>query len=264
MPEGPEVRITSQDLNKKFKGATITGFRTISGRYTKKSPKNLEEFRKKIPLKITEISNKGKFIYILLHNDSSIWITLGLTGYLTNDMEMGDEKHLRYLIETNKGPIYFYDQRNFGTIIFSNDRKELDKKLTTLGPDLLQTNITWQELKTILMKSQNKPVAVVLMDQKKLSGIGNYLRAEILYDAKISPFKLVKDMSDVEFKRLLVSIKKEYEKAYKIQTKDGLEYPRYNHFNVYRQKETPRGEKVASSKLGRDGRTIWYVPSVQK
>jgi len=33
------------------------------------------------------------------------------------------------------------------------------------------------------------------MNQKRVSGIGNYLKCEVLYAAKISPFRKVKDMS---------------------------------------------------------------------
>jgi formamidopyrimidine-DNA glycosylase len=39
-----------------------------------------------------------------------------------------------------------------------------------------------------------------LLDQKVISGICNYLRADILYLSKINPFRKVKDITEKELK----------------------------------------------------------------
>lgn len=61
------------------------------------------------------------------------------------------------------------------------------------------------------------------MDQKTISGIGNYLRADCLWLAKISPHRLVKSMDDNEIKELYHSIQKliwsDYNYKYAIKNK---------------------------------------------
>ena len=40
------------------------------------------------------------------------------------------------------------------------------------------------------------------MDQTKISGIGNYLRSEIMYEAEINPFSYIIDLSETEINNL--------------------------------------------------------------
>ena len=83
------------------------------------------------------------------------------------------------------------------------------------------------------------------MNQELLfSGIGNYLKAEILYNAKICPFRNVSDIKDEEWKTIYNSIKEVTKGDYEIK--------------VYSKKITSKGEKVLS-KISKDNRRTWYV-----
>lgn len=258
MPETVEVSIITDFINNKFKNSTLKNVIVKSGRYSRhKLPDGFSKFINSLPAKIEKIDKKGKFIYITLDKDRSIWITLGLSGELL--LKPGKHSHITF--ETNKGNFYFDDIRNFGTVKFVFTKDELEKKLRTLGPDPLIENISKKDFITIMGKKhiQKKDIADVLMDQKIISGIGNYLRAEILYDARISPFKKVQDMTDKDLENLLKSINKVVMASYKKQDEDGIHtYP----FKIYRKKETKSGEKIVCKE--QKGRTIWYVPSVQK
>ena len=72
-------------------------------------------------------------------------------------------------------------------------------------------------------KNLNKVIGIVLMDQKTISGIGNYLRADILWLSKISPFRKVNKLSDQEFKLIYHNTKVltwgDYDKKYAIKHK---------------------------------------------
>ena len=258
MPELVEVVIIVDAINKKFKNAVIEDVIISSGRYQRhKLPDGYTRFIKTLPIKIKSFNTKGKFIYIILDNDQSIWITLGLTGELL--LKPADHSHITF--KTNKGNFYFDDQRNFGTIKFTFSEDELKKKLKTLGPDPLQEDVTLEYFNKILDKKslQDKDIASVLNDQKVISGIGNYLRAEILYMAKISPFRKVKSLTNKDKEELWKAMNMIIMASYKKQHDTGIHtYP----FLVYRKKKTPLGEEVKSKDL--NGRTIWYVPGVQK
>ena len=58
MPEGPEVKSMVMQLNKFLSNKTLHQVVLHSGRYTKKSPDNFNDFIKTLPLKILEIRNK--------------------------------------------------------------------------------------------------------------------------------------------------------------------------------------------------------------
>lgn len=262
MPEGPEVSWMVNKISKKFKNSQLKGVAILGGRYKRHgNPKGYSTFLGKLPSKITDFCSKGKFIYILLNGGLSIWITLGLSG----DLVTQNHKHNNVEFMTNKGSFFLNDQRNFGTVYFSIDPKELQTKLDSLGIDPLKTRLTksvYDKYMSELMKKksvQNKDVGLLLIDQKYFAGIGNYLRAEILYAAQISPFRKMNSLTNVELDKLRISIDSIMNNSYNTQIKHGLHtYP----FKVYKRKKTPNGEKVESKKY--NGRTIWWIPTVQK
>ncbi len=257
MPEGPEVSFMRNELNKKFKNCNLLAIKIVGGRYKRHGiPKNIQDFiNKKLPIKIIEIKNKGKLLYIKLENNNYIIITLGMTGHLIQY----ETDHTHYHFNTNCGTFYLEDVRNFGTLNIMNE-SELQQKLTKIGPDLLNEKITDVDFIKILRKKNNKPIGEVLLDQKVVSGVGNYLRADSLYMSKISPFRLIKDISDKELKYLKKIIQLIMKKAFKshIQHK----YMRSYKFLVYGRKITDLNEPVITSPCCKN-RSIYWVPSVQ-
>ncbi len=61
--------------------------------------------------------------------------------------------------------------------------------LSRLGPDALDPELTWRLLAVRLSSPgfANRSVASLYLDQGFLAGIGNYLRSEILHDARVHP-----------------------------------------------------------------------------
>ena len=100
------------------------------------------------------------------------------------------------------------------------------------------------------------------MNQKKISGIGNYLRSEILYDAKINPFITIGKLNSNKIKDLFKSIVKISKKSFNSQNvilKDEKNYTDEFEFKVYQQDKTPKGEKVYRKVI--KGRSVFYVKS---
>ena len=257
MPEGPEVKLIVQKISKIFRDSELYNIKINSGRYkTGKKPNGYDIFLKGLPAKIKNFHTHGKFIWIVLDNNSYIWITLGLTGML----EIIKNKHSHLTFETSKGDFYMSDMRNFGTIKFSLSEDELKKKIKQLGFDPLKKNFTQDEFIHKIRKLKNdKIIGQVLNDQKVIAGIGNYLRAEVLYSAKISPYRKLKDLSDQDLENLYQNIIKITNKSYNKQLKDGLHT--YN-FQVYKRSKTINNENVVGNKFGE--RTLWWVPGIQK
>ena len=116
---------------------------------------------------------------------------------------------------------------------------------------------------------EKKEIAKFLLDQDKFSGIGNYLRAEILYDSKIDPFRKVGSLSKKEIDNLFKSTKKIVLKAYECggHTLQSYTDPlgaigRYAP-KVYRREKDPEG-RIVQIDLTSDNRAIYWVPEIQK
>ena len=89
------------------------------------------------------------------------------------------------------------------------------------------------------------------MNQKFYSGIGNYLRSDILYDANISPLKKLDKLTNKEIQNLFKSIVKIMNWNYKMR-KSGK-----GKFLIYKRKYTNKKEKVKTHKL--KGRTVYFI-----
>lgn len=280
MPEVAEVALTAEILSKYLVGSKLKEISIESGRYTKKDPDGLDEFVAELPMKLTKVNSVGKFLWFELKSKKSVWYiwnTFGLTGMWS----LFEPKHLRVkFIFDDENIAYFSDMRNFGTFKFSTDKKALDKKIAGLSPDLLKSNDF--DINRVL--KHKKKLVKILMDQKAVgSGIGNYLVAEILYRAKLSPHRLGSSLTEEELAKLKYSIKYTIKLAYtdnhigymvNLESEaDDIERTNYHpdinlkskdfEFKVYGQKTDPKGNKVKADKII-DGRTTYWVPALQK
>lgn len=287
MPEGIEVKILTEYLNRKINGEIITDITINSGRYLKhKLPEGYKEFKSRLPLKILYIGSYGKFIYFHLEGDVYIFSTLGLTGV----WQFHPDKHSHITLSLGKEKIYFSDMRNFGTIHFKFAKKELDKKLKTLGLNIMEpkSSFTFQNFKEKLLK-KDELITKVLMNQRNFAGIGNYIKAESLYHSKISPHRTTHSLTDKEIRDLYEAIKDVVYRCYfdgsyyeivdetgdkieAIKSKDrelsysdlGLKKkPKVYKFEVFHQDKDTKGNLVMREKTP-DGRTTHWVPVVQK
>ena len=300
MPECPEIVILTQYLNK-IKKYNITKFEILGGKYLRKPFNNFEIFEN--VLEIVDINSKGKLIWFELLNvktNETIYMTshLGLTGFWSFNE---DKAKIKIHLEKNdkKKELYYEDDRNFGNINVYLTKEEFENKINELSVDVLKDDydfVTLFKKFSNYKKNSEKNIVNVLMEQKKnkgiVSGIGNYLMAEILYNAKISPFRTIGSLNDNEIKTLEQSIKyivklsyyyndtgymTNFDKYIKKHHEDIIngKYPDYHseiklekndkfEFNVYGKKKDLLGNIVEIDKTIQGDRSTYYVSSIQK
>ena len=298
MPEIVEIKRYVEFIRKHLHNNNIIDIKIIGGRYKKHGPfDGYQKLRKDIKdTNILEINSKGKFIYFIFNNNMVLFNTLGLSGgwvykdknYVhpdigeflnVNDVERYHKtslKHCNIEFVLEKGSLYFFDILSYGTMKYDTV-EALDNKLKKLGPDLLDFNTTLEIFSYQLKhkRNMNKVIGNVLMDQKTISGIGNYLRADCLWLAKISPFRKIKKLSDNDIKKIFISIRSlvwsDYN--YKLAIKHNIidkDFKRPNDYNrdffIYWQDTDIHGNKVHTQELyeGSQKRTIYWVPKIQK
>jgi formamidopyrimidine-DNA glycosylase len=311
MPEGPEVTILGQYLLTKLEGRIIEDFEILGGKYKRTGMKNSELLGNKHLYKIKGIDTKGKLMWITLEslkNHEELYISshLGLTGFWGFDEGANDRIKIKIIDEEHKDKsyyLYYEDDRNFGNINIYINKKDLVSKIDELAIDSLKGNYNCIDFASLYKKFLSKSakrkdqyISLVLMkqgdDEGIISGIGNYLMAEILFRAKISPFRKAGSLSSTDIIDLCESIQyttklsyynnttgymthfDNFIKLHKERIKSGL-YPNFHDhikfkgdeefkFNVYRQKKDPEGNIVDVDKSIQKTRSTYWVPNIQK
>lgn len=268
MPEGPEVKSMINQLDNIIRNQSLLHIEINSGRYSKKAPDNFSDFCQNLPCKVNSVNCKGKFIWIEMNNGWNIWNTLGMTG----GWKKTKHKHSHFTFGFEKGDIYYEDMRNFGTFKFNKDHTELQKKLKSLGTDIFEKEFTLEYVKKIFntKKYHHKTVVDILMNQKLFCGVGNYLKAEILYACKISPHRKVEDLNENDMRNIYKFTKEISKNSFdnggasvrdysNLDDKDG-QYT--SMLKVYGQKKDPLG-KIVKREQTSDKRTTHWVPEIQ-
>ena len=255
MVEGPQATHQSNIVRTKFKNKTLQNIEIIAGRYKKKKPKNLDLFNQDLPLRLRDVVKKGKVLFLIFDKNWVVIVKFGMTAWMS-DKE--DEPNVIFDFGSKK--LYYKDIRQFGTLTFTNDPLIILKELDKIAPDVLDKSTNFEMIQDRIKST--KSMDQILMDQKiVLSGIGNIMKSEILYDAKISPKRKGSDLSIDEWKRVLSSAKKIARKILSNiqQGKDDFS----NIISVYEKGNDKKGNSIESYK-SKDDRVTYWVPEVQK
>lgn len=272
IPEGPELRHSRDVIRKIATDCIVTELVMIpESRFGKKIPHGYDKVARLLPAKVVSVSTKGKFMWWTLSSGETIWwmhCTYGMSG----QWSMKTTKHTAATVKFACGSIHFNDPRHFGTLKFVYDEGAHRKKLSSLGPDILNDPPLNPELfaKRMLNKP-NRTIAEALMDQSGVAGIGNYIKSEALLRAGISPWRNVTDIIREEYVQLCQSVLDVATESYRTQgasiktysTADDLKGTAQFNFKIYSKKVCPHGHPVINETTT-DGRTSWWCKDCQK
>ena len=287
MPEGPECTRTARQVDRAVRGKSLVNLNFISGRYTKNLPAGFANFYIALEdnhLPVKGVFNKGKFIWWEFGDLFPIcymYTTLGMSG----NFKLQPSKHTRIAFYFDDDTaVYYNDQRNFGTIKFVFDDKNHQKKLDSIGPDMLNNPCTLSEFLRIARLKPRWTMVKWLMDQSQISGVGNIYKSESLFLAGIRPDKLIEECTDEELEKLYHAVCQILSASYStggatIRNYSDLynnhgQYTRFasnpneivaargGHVMVYNQTQDIYGNPVEKIKLN-DGRTTFWSPAVQ-
>jgi endonuclease-8 len=91
--------------------------------------------------------------------------------------------------------------------LFESRAEGLHPALSQLGPDLLAADFDPEEARRRLRDPSRAgmEIAVALLDQRALAGIGNVYKNEILWLERVSPFATVESLDDATLDRLIAT-----------------------------------------------------------
>lgn len=290
MPELPEVETTVRQLENFLKGRKIEGvWAEVKEKFGKSG--GFSSFSKKIKgNKIIGVRRKGKNILIDLSGRKVVLAHLKMTGHFLlgkwkktssgwrpltkGPLANKANGYIHFLIWLDNGKMLaLSDLRKFAKIeLWDKDSLEKSDLIAFLGPNPLDRGFDFENFKEIIKKKKG-PVKKVLMDQSVISGIGNFYSDEILWRARISPFRETGNLKEEELKKLYENIKSVLKKAIEMKGESFSDFRTVSGekggFDKLRKVYKREGKKcfrcggeISRVKIG--GRSAHFCPNCQK
>lgn len=281
MPELPEVETIRLGLQRYIVGKTIEDVEVRLRKMISGDVKNI------IGAKVIDVRRFGKGLVIDLDNSYSLAIHIKLTGQLIYEgqnlpkdlhqsVKVGGKlpnKFTHVIFKFDQGStLYYNDLRQFGWIkIVKTDKVQKLAFFKELGHEPFR-DLDFEKFRAISSKS-NLAIKVLIMDQKKMSGIGNIYANDALFEAKIDPKRKSKELSKDEIERLYKSILKVLTLGLKNGGASELNYVNalgqegkyQHHFLAYaRDGEKCLRCRTIMKKITLGGRGTYFCPNCQK
>lgn len=197
--------------------------------------------------------------------DIGLGIHLGMTGqWIRGDNEQ--PRSGRVGLRFDHVVLWFVDQRRFGGLTIRPTNELPDLLSSGHGPDALDAPCAGPQLAEIF--TGRRAIKVALLDQSKITGLGNIHAAEALWRAGIHPGLACNALSTDQWRRLSKAIPDQLQFAVDAQDGDEIAYITAggpNPFAVYgrEKKECPKCN-AEIQKISQSGRSTFLCPSCQR
>jgi len=272
MPEGPEIRIAADKIAKAIANRPIE---EIFFAFEHLQP-YVEILGKQL---VTGVDTKGKGMLIRFESGLSIYSHNQLYGKweIVPAYQYPDTKRqLRLAIHNQQKSALLYSASDIE--VLDEEAIAIHPFLSRLGLDVLDRKTTSKKVKARLLNKsfQRRRFTSLLLDQGFLAGLGNYLRSEILFVARVHPTLRPVDCNEKQISALAKASLKVSQQSYHTEgiTNDlklveklkvqGYERQDYRHW-VFNREERPC--YVCNTAIIKDtsgGRRYYFCPQCQK
>lgn len=204
MPEGPEVQRYTDLIAQALLNRPLT---SIMARTQQARAWLVEHPQVLVGAIVRRVHARGKNLLIRFDDDLFCYSHLMMWGRWQVIDNNGDEP----IDRRERARLSTQDQHAIllSAPIFQIQRGPLEMvpTLASLGPDVLpDENLEFDALeferRLFLGENREREIGAILLDQDVLAGIGNYLRAEILFECRIDPWKRVRELGESELEGL--------------------------------------------------------------
>lgn len=263
MPELPEVETMVRGLH------PIVGRRIVDAEIT--DERLALRSKDLIGASIEHVTRRGKHIVIGLDGRGDLVVHLRMSGRLRLDRSEDEVRYTRMILHLDSGAsVYFINPRRLGTAVLCPEGFEAD-----LGVDPTTPAFTVEALGALSERSR-APIKHLLLDQRRIAGIGNIYAAEALWRAGIDPRRRSNSLKTEEISGLHRGITSVLAEAiaqlgttignsvsdYRPSANEGGEFQ--NHLAVYGRENEPCercGETI--ERVTQAGRSTCYCPACQ-
>ncbi len=274
MPELPEVETIVRGLKSELVGQRVREFVFLSPHLEKKQLPGSFQPAAYEGRKILDIWRRGKMIIIKFDGQLGLLVHLKMTGQLfLTEPEQKIDQHTHALLRFYhlKKELRFRDIRKFGFLNCLALTQIEAKVHQNLGLEPLEIDLaSWKRL---LKTHGQKRLKNWLLDQKIIAGIGNIYSDEMLFRARLKPFRLAGSLTDQEAIRLYRAMRRVLTEAISLKGSSISDYVdasgekgRFQERHRVYAREGQlcprcRQEKIIRKKI--NGRSTFFCPSCQ-
>jgi endonuclease VIII len=204
MPEGDTIYRTARALQRAIGGKAVTGFETALAK--------LACVNDDAPLMgrvIEKVESRGKWCLIYFSGDLILATHMLMSGswhlYRAGERWRMARSRMRIVIKTidweavafNVQVAEFYTVRSLHT----------NSQVPKLGPDILSQNFTVEDgVMQLIAHGRENPdekIAVALLNQRVLAGLGNVYKSEVCFAAGVNPFRAMRTITLSEMEKIV-------------------------------------------------------------
>jgi formamidopyrimidine-DNA glycosylase len=283
MPELPEIETIKVQLAEVLPGRIINKVEILKAKSFIGDKKQIEG------KKVVGVERKAKLLLIELDRGVDLAIHFKMTGqliYVNKDKRIAGghptldfvgelpSKHTRVIFHLDQGTLFFNDQRIFGWIkVVESGELKVESFWEKLGPEPF--DLDEEQFIKIFIKLK-QPIKLALMDQAKISGVGNIYANDACWEAKVNPRRLANSLTRKQYTDLYFGVIKVLNEGIKFGGATaadakyidlhGLGGHYQDHFRVYdREGEMClRNDDGIIHKLSLGGRGTYFCPACQR
>jgi formamidopyrimidine-DNA glycosylase len=210
MPELPDLEYIREFLSSRLIGVAVDDLRVMAP-IVVRSPDPVKFAQSLRGRRFSDIKRRGKYLLFTFDSGALIVVSPMLSGRI-HYRKLGEfdakGKFFISLTLRNGMEIRYSDETSMGRIYLLNNDNELNSvpKFNKLGTEALDPSLSPQRF-SMLLKHFDWEIKKVLTYQSLIAGIGNAYADEILFDARINPYRKSSTLSPEERSRLYLSVK---------------------------------------------------------
>jgi endonuclease-8 len=270
LPEGDTIFRAARTLHRALAGRTVTAFESVYPRLTR-----VDHDAPLAGRIIEAVASRGKHLLMTFSGDLVLHTHMRMHGswhiYKPGERWRAPRHEMRLAISTDQ-----YIAIGFSVPVaefLTPAELARHEQIQSLGPDLADPHFDREIVRQRMRTHGDDPIEDVLLNQRVLSGVGNVLKSEVLFVARVNPFMPVHDLDDATLDRVidvalrLMRMNVVESTAMRVsgrQTTGSLD-PGAKLFVYGRARQPCRtcGTSVAVAKRGVDARLTYWCPRCQ-
>lgn len=270
MPELPEVETIVRGLAGKIVGRTIERAEIRLAKIAV-APASVRFAHAVAGERIAGVRRRGKYAILELGSGRALVTSLRMTGRLVVAADGATELPGTHVVLhfAGGGRLRFSDVRTFGRMRLVDPGEAWDREL---GVEPLSAGFT-PEAFIGMLSGRTTPVKALLLDQRRIAGIGNIYACEALWEARIRPSRPARSLRKPAICRLRRAIVEILQRAVEMRgtsvddyvDADGLQGGFQNNLSVYGRdgEPCPRcGARIVRTVLAQRG--TWWCRRCQR
>ena len=202
MPEGPEMYRVARQVEKRVAQAPLTELWFAFPELNRRAKALHGQ-------PIVSVRTLGKALLIEFESGHTVYTHNQLYGrwlFSSPERRPDTRRQLRLAISTSRHSALLYSASDIHLI--NPGKLSAHPFVQRAGLDVLSSGAAPEEIERWISKAQfsGRRLGHLLLDQSFLAGVGNYLRSEILFVARLNPGARLRDLDDAQRKRLAEAV----------------------------------------------------------